>query len=339
MVNSVKKLIYAVALVLGFAFYLVTKKTPVFGYRGMVKLFCATGGRSNDILSRLIGIVKRPYRFEKAVGVLGDLSTTTSRAAIVAKLRERGYFTFERQLPPEICERLLLFATSQPCDIRPGDGQCGNPIAAVYRRNSPEAVRYDFSARDLLSNSDVQALLADRSFAALAQDYLGTRPVIDVLAMWWHTNFSDKPDSQAAQFFHFDMDRPKWLKFFIYLTDVESVNGPHSFVSGSHRTGGIPPDLLSKGYTRLEDVEVAALFDDRDIMEFSAPRGTIIVEDTRGLHKGKHVERGDRLILQIQFSNSLFGAEYPKTCLDSKPCAALLENIKKYPKLYANYLD
>lgn len=339
MVNSVKKLIYAVALAIGFAFYLVTKKTPVFGYRGMVKLFCATGGRSNDILSKMIGIAKRPYRFDKAVGVLGDLSTTTSRAAIVAKLRERGYFTFERQLPPEICERLLLFATSQPCDIRPGDGQRGKPIAAVYRRGAPEAVRYDFSAQDLLSNPDVQELLADLSLAALAQDYLGTRPVIDVLAMWWHTNFSDKPDAQAAQYFHFDMDRPKWLKFFIYLTDVKSVNGPHSFVAGSHRSGGIPPDLLSKGYTRLEDVEVAALFDDCDIMEFSAPRGTIIVEDTRGLHKGKHVERGDRLMLQIQFSNSLFGGEYPKTCLDSEPCAALRDNIKKFPQLYANFLE
>ena len=36
-----------------------------------------------------------------------------------------------------------------------------------------------------------------------------------------------------------------------------------------------------------------------------------MVEDTRGLHKGKHVSRGDRLVLQLQFSNSLFGMSYP----------------------------
>ena len=33
----------------------------------------------------------------------------------------------------------------------------------------------------------------------------------------------------------------------------------------------------------------------------------MIVEDTRGLHKGKHVEKGDRLIFQLQFTSSLFG--------------------------------
>jgi hypothetical protein len=217
-------------------------------------------------------------------------------------------------------------------------GKSGGLVRTVYPRGAPEAVRYDFDPQDLLDNQGVQTLLADLSLVALAQSYLGARPVADVLTMWWHTDYSHIPDSEAAQYFHFDMDRPKWLKYFIYLTDVESVNGPHSFIAGSHRTGGIPAHLLRRGYSRLQDSEVAEAFESRDFIEFAAPRGTIIAEDTRGLHKGKHVERGDRLVLQIQFSNSLFGALSPQARLGSGLCMELRERIARYPGMYSLYL-
>jgi ectoine hydroxylase-related dioxygenase (phytanoyl-CoA dioxygenase family) len=171
----------------------------------------------------------------------------------------------------------------------------------------------------------------------VAQEYLGSKPVLDVLGMWWHTNFSDKPDSEAAQFFHFDMDRPKWLKFFIYLTDVEATNGPHIFVAGSHRSEGIPSSMLKKGYARLTDEEVEKYYDKKNIIEFTAPKGTIIAEDTRGLHKGKHVEKGARLMLQIQFSNTLFGTTYTKVNFGSNLCTELKLKKKQYPDMYAAY--
>src|SRR6185503_13469174 len=114
----------------------------------------------------------------------------------------------------------------------------------------------------------------------------------------------------AGQLYHFDMDRIKWLKFFIYLTDVEAANGPHCFVRGSHRTHGIPSSLLSKGYARIRDAEVFQYYARETEVRFVAPRGTVIAEDTRGLHKGMEVLSGDRLMLQLQLSNSLFGAPY-----------------------------
>jgi hypothetical protein len=335
----VRGLINTIKLMIGLVVYLFFKKTPAFAYQGMVGLFCTTKGYSNDLLSWAIGLFKRPVSFINASGILGNMSEVKLREPVVSDLRKRGYHIFENRLPDELCERLLKYATSQQCKIRPIDGeQLGKPVGAIYHRGEPSAVRYDFNTQDLLNNQDIQKLLADLSFATVAQDYFGARPVIDVLSMWWHTNFSDTPDSEAAQYFHFDMDRPKWLKFFIYLTDVETTNGPHSFVVGSHKTGGIPSNLLRKGYARLTDEEVASEFDKNDVIEFNAPRGTIIAEDTRGLHKGKHVTEGDRLLLQIQFSNSLFGGFYPKAQLGSQLSDELKNNVARYPWLYAAYL-
>jgi hypothetical protein len=224
-VSGIKRLIllplFTVRLLLGWMMYLVSGRTPAFAYQSMVMLFCLTGGRSNDIVSRLIGFFKRPYRLPQQRGVLGDMGSAERRLAVVSQLRNRGYYVFQNCLPSDTCDRLLQFALSQPCQMRRMDG--GKPgvlVKGEYSRGAPRAIRYDFDPQDLLANEDVQKLLADLSFVALAQEYLGSRPTADVLTMWWHTSFSHGPDSEAGQFFHFDMDRPKWLKFFIYLTDV-----------------------------------------------------------------------------------------------------------------------
>lgn len=325
-------------LLAGLLVYVVSKKTPAFAYQSMISLFCITKGRSNDLLSDAIGLMKEPYEFGKAEGVLGSMAGQ-ERQKVASNLREHGYHVFDARLPDEMCDRLLEYAISHPCKMRPMAGEGPEKaVCVVYPRGKPETVRYDFSTQDLLANMDVQNLLADVSFPAVAQDYLGARPVVDVLSMWWHTAYSDKPDMDAAQYYHFDMDRPKWVKFFIYLTDVTPDNGPHTFIEGSQQTGGIPASMLKRGYTRLSDEEVEGQYTQEKIVEFIALRGTIIAEDTRGLHKGKHVKQRDRLILQIQFSNSLFGGYYPKASLGADVTESLRNNIRQYPELYSAYL-
>lgn len=330
----IKGIVYAGGLLAGLLIYTVSKKTPSFAYQSMIHLFCITKGRSNDLLSAAIGLIKTPYDFGKAEGVLAS----TGREKIISNLNNQGYHVFDNKLPEEICDRLLEFAVSHSCKMRPMDGEISEKARqVVYPRGKPETVRYDFTSQDLLENKDIQKLLADLSFPAVAQDYLGAKPVIDVLGMWWHTDYSDKPDMDAAQYYHFDMDRPKWLKFFIYLTDVTTDNGPHTFIANSHKTDGIPSAMLNKGYARLTDEEVENYYGRQNIVEFVAPRGTIIAEDTRGLHKGKHVEKNDRLILQIQFSNMLFGGYYPKAKLNENVEEELHTCITMFPDLYSAY--
>ncbi|WP_292781435.1 phytanoyl-CoA dioxygenase family protein [Methylophilus sp. UBA6697] len=331
-------LIHTIKLVVGIGIYNFTKKTPEYAYQSMIFLFCRSKGRSNDLLSWMIKTKNGKYNFASSDRILGSLSIT-HRKKINTALLEHGYYIFDSRLPDDICDRLLDYSLTQPCYMRcMDDGSFSAPIRTAYHRDNPQAVRYDFETQDLLKNEDIQSIMADEGFATVAQDYLGSKPIIDIVTMWWHTRFSDKPDMAAAQYFHFDMDRPKWLKFFIYLTDVDTDNGPHTFVAGTHKAGAIPAKLLNKGYARLNDSEVHDEFDNSQFIEFNAPRGTIIAEDTRGLHKGKHVENGDRLIFQIEYCNSLFGGAYQKTTCDAPKTTKLNEMFKKYKAIYKLYL-
>jgi hypothetical protein len=86
--------------------------------------------------------------------------------------------------------------------------------------------------------------------------------------------------------------------------------------------------LLKEG--RLTDDEVENGFGKANMMELDGKRGTIMAVDTRGLHKGKDLVTGKRLLFQIEFANSMFGQYYePGKKPDLKPeFAAQFEKYK-----------
>jgi hypothetical protein len=303
-----------------------TGRTPRLAQSGLVSLFCQTGGASNDFLHRRVA--RPPIPLVDARGVLGDMRGATLER-VTRDLDERGFHVFERRLSDEQCDRLLRFALTEPAVVR--------NKRAVYDRTTPLGTRYEFDEPTLLRNETVQELMTDPSILAVAQGYLRCAPILDFVAMWWHTAYGGSPDPDAGQLFHFDMDRIKWLKFFIYVTDVGPENGPHTFVAGSHRTGGIPRSLLARGQTRIADEDVLRAYHPEDLVQFCAPRGTVIAEDTRGLHKGQHVESGDRLVFQLEMADSLFGVQYPVP-EGFAVTARLREMSRAYSTVYSRFV-
>lgn len=321
-------------LIWGFIVYALKNKTPKSAHQSLINLFCLTGGYSNDILSLPISALHRPYKIPSPEGILGCFNQE-KLTQVAKRIEEDGYYIFENKLPDDICEKLLALSYAEPATIR-GDA-LKRVSQEIYVPENPKAVRYDYDQQMLIDNNEVQKLITDKSIIAVAQNYLKAKPVLDIIGMWWHTAYQKEPDSSSAQFFHFDMDRIRWLKFFIYLTDVDDESGPHAFVKSSHKNRGIPRHLRARGYARIKDEEIYSLYNKENVIYHIAPKGTIIAEDTRGLHKGQHVIRGDRLVLQLQFSNHLFGADYP-SCRFKNKSEELMKLIAAYPRLYSNYV-
>ncbi len=72
-------------------------------------------------------------------------------------------------------------------------------------------------------------------------------------------------------------------------------------------------------------------------VEITGPRGTIVVVDTRGFHKGKPLDAGDRLILQMEYADSLFGTDTTRPPLFLAPGSSLEAFAHKYPRLFAKF--
>ena len=177
-----------------------------------------------------------------------------------------------------------------------------------YDRNSPKATCYVLTPNDATDIPELQELMSDLSLITVAQNYLKSKPIFSAVGVTWSAVKKDQPDKQAAQEFHWDMERIRWLRFFVYLTDVGPKNGPHCFIKGSHRTGAVPQELLKLGYVRHSDETILQTYGKDAFCEFNGARGTIIAEDSRGFHKGKMLTEGDRLLLAFELSNTLFGA-------------------------------
>jgi hypothetical protein len=68
---------------------------------------------------------------------------------------------------------------------------------------------------------------------------------------------------------------------------------------------------------RYDDEVISQEFSSKTI-SMTGPAGTSFLEDTFGLHKGKPVEKGNRLVLQVEYSYFPIGA-YPKIPRNLRP--------------------
>lgn len=128
----------------------------------------------------------------------------------------------------------------------------------------------------------------------LIVSYFKAVPNLDNYQIWF-SHAAREP--REAQLWHRDLDNILALKVFIYLTNVDDYGGPHFYLRGTHRWN---KHLM---FARLTDNEIPKGFGFPKNSKINGPAGTLIVEDTFGLHKGS-VPTGihDRCILQYQFA-------------------------------------
>lgn len=91
------------------------------------------------------------------------------------------------------------------------------------------------------------------------------------------------------------------FKAIVYLDDVEIDNGPFMYVHGSHKMKNIKKvidglDDHSPGNYRYTDKEFEKCKDilGEDITYYTAPKGTLLLADIRGLHTGMPIKKGHR---------------------------------------------
>jgi len=123
---------------------------------------------------------------------------------------------------------------------------------------------------------------------------LGAQPTISYMAAWW--SLPGRGGAEHAELFHRDYDDLRFVKLFVYLTDVDADSGPHAFIRGSHRT----PKLMER--RRFSTDEVGANYPPEDHLELSGPAGTAFLENTFGLHRGIPPRSRPRLIFQALYS-------------------------------------
>ncbi len=158
----------------------------------------------------------------------------------------------------------------------------------------PDAHIAHHHPEDIIAAPYLLQLANDRRMLDIAGAFLGCKPTIGYMACWW--SYATAVGPQQAEFLHRDVDDWRFLKLFVYLSNVDDESGPHIYIKSSAND----PRFLR--LRRFDDAEVIAGFGQDAVMTMTGSAGEGFFENTFGIHKGQPVATGRRLIFQVVYS-------------------------------------
>ncbi|MBA2611410.1 MAG: phytanoyl-CoA dioxygenase family protein [Bacteroidetes bacterium] len=277
------------------------------GYKALLDLYCATNGKFNEKMHKELIASNPPKKVSTALTGLTGKTELSEFDTINKTLNKEGYCPFGTKINAELISKIYNYALKANTLTAPLYAK-----KTVYDPNNLVSEIYRFEQNDLVNNTDIQQLIMDPVLINIARNYLGCEPIFDFPAMWWSTTFLKEASGEAAQLYHFDLDRIKWLKIFVYLNDVTLENGPHRLIKGSHLPGAKPQALLDRGYVRIPDEDLVNHYAAENFVVVTGKAGSVFAEDTKCWHKGTPLISGHRLVLEFEYTSSMFGVNYPK---------------------------
>lgn len=266
-------------------------------YLAMRRAYVQSRGRSSWLLAAVFQGARRGAR-----NALPDL------LQIAGDVQHRGYAVRHGFLDPAVVRDLTSYFAEQPGSAV---GSNFSRIQFSSIRTVERGLKFDYATPTILAAPHVLDIAADEAILGAAANYLHSEPILAGVNVWW--SLADSMASRdelsgAAQLYHFDCDHPAFVKFFLYLTDVEEQDGPFAFIEGTHRAKPVWRD------GRFADQELLANYNLAPLeRKLTGPAGTLLAVDTSGFHKGTPVARHPRLILQLHFAVTRLGASkhYP----------------------------
>ncbi len=231
----------------------------------------------------------------------GSLFPNANSEKIVREINDTG-FASGLDLPPDVSGKITNFLLERDCYAN-GDRKT-IPCKWEEVERTGAVTGYYFNLGDC---SEVRAIIDDAKIRNIAASYFNSTPIHLGNQSWWSfvRDSSEADKSAFAQLYHFDLDDFRFLKFFFYLTDVDSeADGAHEYVLKTHNRRAFSHQWQIR---RFSDKEVCGSHAPSQKLTVLEKKGSGFVEDTFGLHKGNPPTQNPRLYFEIEFGISDFG--------------------------------
>ena len=263
---------------------------------------------SNPFMRRDIGKI-----LTKSVPKFKPAAPNEEAVAAANDLQQKGYHKFDK-----------LPADFGAADVRARleNSPLSNAAALNYQAKLVERNEFllkdkpsdvflaSYKVEDVIRCTPLVKLACDPNIVAAIQAYIGCTPTISGFQIW-HTfpGYVDIP----AENFHRDRDCFRFIKLFVYLSDVDAGAGPHQYVQLSHnpealqeyvKSRGMNIDLmrLFKGNSRdLKLAEIESIFGP-NVLTITGAAGSAFLEDTYGLHRGTRPTTSPRMIFSVTYT-------------------------------------
>jgi hypothetical protein len=168
----------------------------------------------------------------------------------------------------------------------------------LIRRWTPDSDGMVIDDPRIPSTSPWVRLAASDALLGVVNGYLGVYAKLVGLDNWYTAAFGEAYEPVASQRWHRDPEDRHVVKCFLYFSDVDDRSGPFEYVPGSTdggRYGGLWAWGAEKGWYPPQD-EFDARIPEADRLRLTGPKGTLILCDTGGFHRGGHTRGKPRLL-------------------------------------------
>jgi hypothetical protein len=211
-------------------------------------------------------------------------------AELARQIASRGHTEYLTLASPEQIAEMRDYFENQLCH---------DPWRPHLGRFKPHEIPSDetnmgwYSEEQIIHAPHVLEILTHPLVLGAVERALGCKPTLGFLNMWWA--YPERQGAKGSQRFHRDFDGVRFIKLFVYLTDVDEDGGPHVYVADTHDR----PELYHP--RAMSDDEVAATFGRERFVTLTGPAGQCFLADTRGVHKGLLPQKKERLALIAQY--------------------------------------
>jgi hypothetical protein len=235
-----------------------------------------------------------------------DIKLNASQKKALVELKKYGFSRLDNFLSKDECELIIreieneigrkhseMWVDEQESDHRLfGINNVSNLISNLFTSNE-----YLYDLARVLSNRQQLPCFTLGAKLQFADGNLGS-------GMGWHR------DSLGFQF-----------KAMLYLNDVNELNGPFEYYSGSHKMfykiKNYILDIAAgfKDIVRYKDVKINKLLGKKNLVTFVAPAGTLILFNSSGVHRGSPIKHGVRYALTNYYFNSNWGKNWDEVLI------------------------
>ena len=198
------------------------------------------------------------------------------------KFKKDGYLILERKLSISLCKKIIESFEDSVLKNNTWMDEVGSDTRLYY-------------AQDYIK--EIDEILNDELFNSISTKFYGRRIKNKFSLMNRVVPVEGNIGSGGG--WHRDSPTTHQLKVMIYLSDVKIGNGQFQYIEKSFRKLDIFRAIFKYnwgGKYRYEEKEILQYTKDFNskIIDITGGKGTIVIVDTKGIHRGSPIEKGKR---------------------------------------------
>lgn len=249
---------------------------------------------SRAVTNGITNLTKFSEGYTKRKEKYPDYTPSEAALEVAYQIDEKGYAKIENFLDINIIDLInektqeILNDQSHPYNQN-----------KISQDDAKKAKPYIQVLQPLVAVPEIHNIVFNDFIIDVAGAYLDCFPAFGTCNL--RKSFVNTLPEEGTQLYHVDPNSPRFLKFFVYLNDVDIDGGPFCYVEGSHtKKFEINGMNWNKQY-RWETGPINQIYGEDNVKYLTAKKGDLLVADTNGWHRGTKPIRNDRTMLTLDY--------------------------------------